>query len=118
MTKKELPIHAPAENKAPKGKATHDLATYWNAIGTDLMLKVIESCGSSVGYFRMVKTGRKGISPVRAEKIIAAARIHTPGFEPDFELMVRPKPKHQPSATKGRKLQPSAEFLAAQKAVA
>jgi hypothetical protein len=93
-----------------------DIATYWNTVGTDNIEKIIASIGSSIQYFRMVKIGRKGISPGRAEQIIAAARVHTPGFEPDFELMVRPRPPHKASVTKGRKIQPSAEFLAAQEA--
>lgn len=93
------------------------LATYWIAVGTDNMQKVIDSVGSSLAYFRIIKGGRKGISPIRAEKIIEAARLHTPGFEPDFELMVRPR-RHTPSPTKGRKIGPSPEFLEAQRRAA
>ena len=92
----------------------YDLASYWNIVGTDNIKLVIAEVQSSIPYFRVIKIGRKNISPVMAERIIAAARKHTPGFEPDFEMMVRPKPKYQPNPARGVKIGPSPEFLAAQ----
>lgn len=92
-----------------------DFASYWNTVGTDNVAKIIETLGSSMRYFHAVKNRRKAISPKRAQQIIDAANLHTPGFAPDFTLMVLPI-EHVPSTVKGWKTPPSPAYLKAQKA--
>jgi hypothetical protein len=87
-----------------------DFAAYWNTVGTDNITKVIEAVGSSIRH----KNRRKAISPKRANEIIEAAKNITPGFAPDFALMVAPIVERKPDPVKGRKTPPSPAFLRAQ----
>jgi hypothetical protein len=91
-----------------------DFAAYWNTVGTDNITKVIEAVGSSIRHFHAVKNRRKAISPKRANEIIEAAKNITPGFAPDFALMVAPIVERKPDPVKGRKTPPSPAFLRAQ----
>ena len=98
-----------------KKKQPLDLAAYWAEVGSDNMAKVVESIGSTMRYFRLVKNGHKNVSPQRAEQIVDAARLHTPGFEPSFEMMMRPRLKRTPGDEDRRKIAASPAFMKATK---
>lgn len=90
-----------------------NLREYWEAIGTENMMKIIAEVGSSFGYFRALKYGPKRPSATMALRIIEAANRLTPGWAPDLELMVRGVPAPGRKRV-GRLTPPSPEFLAHQ----
>jgi len=86
---------------------------WWDEVGTDNVLKVVDEVGSSFNYFRMYRFNLKRPRPDRAREIIAACHKHTPGFAPDFVAMLDPVKKTNPSEW-NVKIQPSAAFRASQ----
>lgn len=70
-----------------------NLREYWDEVGTENMMKIIKGCKSSLRYFRAMRYGLKRCSEERAEKIVALAKKHTPGFAPDVELLIAGVPR-------------------------
>lgn len=89
-----------------------NIRAYWDEVGTDNIARIVERLGSSMGYFRHLRSGRKKPSGDMALKIVEAAKVVTPGFEPDLKLLLRGAPVQAPASPK---IEPSAAFLASRK---
>jgi hypothetical protein len=86
------------------------LKQYWDHVGTQNIVKVIERVGSSLPYFRAMRYGQKPASVGYALRVIEAARKVTPGWEPDLDKLTEPvKVKSKPAP---RSILPSREFAA------
>lgn len=102
--------HAFATTEESLPNQPMNLREYWDHVGTANMMKIIEEVGSSYLHFRGLKYGMKRPSATMALAIIDAAKKHTPGWQPDLELLVRGVPA--PGLKKrGRITPPSEEFL-------
>jgi hypothetical protein len=113
--------------KKPTPAASADklnLRQYWDEVGTENIEKIIADmqkdagCKTSMAYFRLLRYGFKKAGPKTATRIIELANKHTPGFAPDFELLIRGVPRAEGGNGPKRRIQPSARFLAAQGAKA
>ena len=89
-----------------------DLREYWDHVGTENIERVIGIAGTSLAYARQLRYGHKTCGKGLARKIIGAARIVTPGWEPDFEKLLEGVARTE--AVVG-KLPPSEEFLRSQR---
>lgn len=82
---------------------------WWDHVGSDNAMKVAQELGTSYEYLRLLRYRMKRPSPDKARDIVNACNKITPGFAPDFEVMLEPtKPKPK---TFTRKIQPSAAFI-------
>jgi hypothetical protein len=98
-------------------KRKMDLRDYWDEVGTDVMLKIIKSCGSTLQHFRAMRYGLKKPSEDRANEIIAAARKFSPGWEPDFEKLMAGVQREEHAVPKRTlKIMPSKTFLSSNQA--
>lgn len=84
---------------------------YWDAVGTENVMKIIDELGSSLKYFRMIRYGIKRPGGPQALKIVELARKHTAPFEPDLALLLAgvPRAGHNPV----RQLAPGTEYIRA-----
>lgn len=90
-----------------------NLREYWDAVGTENILKIVDELGSSLKYFRMMRYGIKKPSGAQALRIIELARKHTAPYEPDLELLLSGVPRAGTNPI--RQLPPATEFLRARK---
>lgn len=90
------------------------LRDWWHEVGTAKVLEVVAEVGTSLPYMRLLSYRLKRPSYDMAQKIIAAARLHTKPFEPDLELMMAPL-ERRPNPHYSRTIQPSAAFREARR---
>jgi plasmid maintenance system antidote protein VapI len=85
---------------------------FWDVVGTDNMLRIAKSIGSSQKMFQNLRYGMKYMSPKRADLIVKVA-LKLTGMAPDHQLLIDGVPK---ANRFNLKIMPSAEFLASRKA--
>ena len=90
-----------------------NLREYWDAVGTDNIVKIVDELGSSLKYFRMLRYGIKKPSGAQALRIIELARKHTAPYEPDLELLLTGVPRAGTNPIK--RLPPATEFVRARR---
>lgn len=97
-----------SKNSNKNGKS---LRQWWDDVGTENVIRVTESIGSSLPHMRALRYRIKRPGKAMAAKIIAAAEVITPGFVPDFDVMREPIPPRKPNPNWSPKIQPSKDFL-------
>jgi len=88
-----------------------NLLAYWHSIGTRRFDAMCALTGLSNEYLRLVAYGYKRLSAEAARKVVQAAEQATPGWLPDYELLIR-RARHRGSRRHERGLIPaSTDFI-------
>jgi len=94
------------------------LREWWDEVGTENVTKVAEHAGTNIAYLRLLRYRIKRPGYDLAIRLIEAAKLLTPRFEPSLELLMQPVPKREPDPNYSPAIQPSAAFTKARKQVA
>lgn len=90
------------------------LRAWWDKIGTENVRKALELTGDfgqvvKESYARQCRAGSKTMGRQSALALVEAAKVATPGWVPDLELLLRGEEKLGLAA---QRIEPSPEFLA------
>lgn len=88
-----------------------NLLAYWHSIGTRNFDQMCGLTTLSGEYLRLVAYGYKRLSPRAAKEVLQAAAQVTPGWLPEYELLIR-RSRHRGSRRNERGLIPaSRDFI-------
>lgn len=93
-------------------KQRMNLREWWDVVGTDNVMKIIERIGSNRQVFRQYRYGTKRPGVDRCQAIVELANEITPGFVPDLELLKAGVPMSYRTPG-GRTIPPSRAFVMA-----
>lgn len=98
----EILIEPESEAKPPM--TLHD---YWRFVGTDTTIEVCKAAGTSFAYFQALAYLTRPCRPVMFIRLRNAARLITPGIEPDFITCTDPEVREQKKVMRRTEIQAS-----------